>query len=219
MDSAPEIPLKRVAEFVRQHAHDVRNGLNSLDLETAYLTELVVDGEAAESVARIQKQLRSLALHLRTLSTRFQNPQPVAAPISARVLLQIWRDKHQALPNAPQVLWVDELGDEQVNVDVGMMAAVFQELLANAAAFSTGAPMNVTARAANREVILELREPKNEALDTSTWGQPLFTTRRGAYGLGLWTAQRMMQANGAALVQRHVSEDGCLSTQIILTVL
>lgn len=219
MESAPEIPCKRVAEFVKQHTHDVRNGLNSLDLETAFLKELVDDEEATASVGRIQKQLRSLALQLRTLSARFQNPQPVPGPIAARVLLQIWREKHLALTAPLEVRWVDELSDEQVNVDVEMMAAVFRELLANAAAFSTGGPVSVTARTTKAGVSFELREPKKEALDTSAWGQPFFTTRRGGYGLGLWTARRMMQANGATMEQRHVPADECLTTQIILPVL
>lgn len=216
MNSAPEIPWKRVAGFVRQHAHDVRNGLNSLDLETTLLHELVKDEEATASVERVQKQLRALAMQLRSLAALFQDPQPVAAPIPARVLLQIWREKHAALQDVLKVHWMDELGDERVNADVGMMATVFRELLTNATAFSTGAPVTVTARAASGEVFFELREPKNEALDTSTWGQPLSTTRRGGYGLGLWTARRLMQANGASLLQRHVSGEACLLSQIIL---
>ena len=219
MESAPEIPWTRVAGFVRQHTHDVRNGLNSLDLETALLNELVTEGEAKASVGRIQKQLRSLAVQLRSLSGRFQDPHPVAAPIAARVLLQIWREKHVALQDVLEVQWVDELGNERVRVDVEMMATVFRELLTNATDFSTGGPVTVTARTTNGEVVFELKEPKKEAVDTSGWGQPLSTTRRGGYGLGLWTARRMMQANGATLRQRHVPEDGCLTTQIIFKAL
>ena len=219
MDAAPEIPWTRVAEFVRQHTHDVRNGLNSLDLETALLNELVVDGEATASVGRIRKQLRAITLQLRTLAALFQESQPVAAPIEARVLLQIWREKHAALQDVLEVQWVDELGDERVSVDVEMMATVFRELLTNATEFSTGDPVTVTARAKNGEVIFELREPKKEALDTSAWGQPFASTRRGGYGLGLWTARRMMQANGASFLQRYLPEDSCLTTQISLAVL
>lgn len=219
MDSTPEIPWQRVADFVRQHTHDVRNGLNSLDLETTFLNELVTDGEAASSVGRIQKQLRSLAVQLRSVSALFQNPQPVAGPISSRVLLQIWREKHVALQGSLEVRWFDELGDEEVSVDVEMMATVFRELLTNAAAFSTDSPVSITARTTNGRVIYELREPKKEALDTSAWGQPLFTTRRGGYGLGLWAAHRMMQANGATLVQRYLPDESCLTTQVALAVL
>jgi signal transduction histidine kinase len=102
---------------------------------------------------------------------------------------------------------------------VEMIARVFRELLTNAAAYSKGAPLTITARAADGTVVFELKEPKKEALDTSSWGQPLFTTRRGGYGLGLWTARRMLQANGATLLQRYTPEDAALTTQIILPVL
>ena len=123
------IPWSRAAAFVRQHTHDVRNGLNSLDLEMEYLSELVpAEGEAADSVKRVRKQLRAVTQQLRTLSTLFQEPSAVAAKLPARVLLKIWREKHAALTAAPEVRWTDELGEEQVSVDVEMMATVFREL-------------------------------------------------------------------------------------------
>ncbi len=218
MDAELEIPWARVAAFVRQHTHDVRNGLNSLDLETSLLQEIVNDNEGRETVGRLRKQLRSVAEQMRTLSARFQDLQPVAAPIAARDLLLIWREKHAALADAPEVRWVDELDGERVKVDVEMMAAVFHELLTNAAAFSQGQPVTVTARANDREVILKLCEPKKEPLDTSTWGEAFSTTRRGGYGLGLWAAKRLVKANGATIVQRCTPEDGGLMTQIALAI-
>ena len=210
------ITWSRIAAFVRQHTHDVRNGLNSLDLETALLQELVTDDEAASSVERVRKQLRGLAQQLRAISMLFQDPLPTAAPIPARVMLTIWREKHAAMAKAPEIKWVDELGEEQVNVDVEMLATVFQELLTNAVLFSPTGPLLVTARPQDKQVIFELREPKSAALDLSTWGQPFVSSRRGSYGLGLWTARRLLKANNATLRQSYVPEEGCLISQIIL---
>ena len=51
MNSVPEIKWPRLAAFMRQHTHDVRNGLNSLDLETSFLEEFVNDDEGRASVA------------------------------------------------------------------------------------------------------------------------------------------------------------------------
>lgn len=219
MDAEPEIPLTRVAAFIRQHTHDVRNGLNSLDLESALLQELVTDEEGRETVGRLRKQLRSVAEHMRTLSARFQDLQPVATPIAARELLTIWREKQATLTNAPEVRWMENLDGEKVAVDVEMMAAVFGELLSNAAAFSPGQPVTVTARAQGSKVILELCEPRAEMQDTSTWGEAFSTTRRGGYGLGLWAAKRLVKANGATMIQRCAPEEGGLTTQIVLAVL
>jgi signal transduction histidine kinase len=216
MSDEPEIPWARVAAFVRQHTHDVRNGLNGLELETALLQELVPDGEAHATVRRLRKQVRSIAEQLRVMSSAFQEPQPHAGPIAAHELLLIWREKHAALPGAPQVRWEDALGAEQVSVDAEMLATVFSELLRNAAAFSPGTEVSITARANDDAVIFELREPKQEAVDTSAWGQPFTTTRRDGYGLGLWAARRLIEANGGSMVQR--CDGDALTTQVVLPV-
>jgi signal transduction histidine kinase len=215
MDSEPDIPLARVAAFLRQHTHDLRNGLNSLDLETAYLEEFVNEDEGRACLQRVRSQLRSLAEQLRSLSGHFQKPQPIAAPIAARELLLIWQEKHAALENAPEVHWEDELGDEKVTIDVEMIAAVFRELLRNAAVFSKGAQLTVAARAEGENVIFELREPKKAKVDPSTWGTPLSTTRDNSYGLGLWAARRFMEANRGKLTQRYLPKEEMLNTQVI----
>lgn len=216
MDSETEIPLARVAEFVRQHTHNVRNSLNSLELEAGLLQEFVLDAEGQAGMERVRKQVRALAEEMRSLSAVFQDPVPTAGPVSARDLLLIWREKHAELPSAPEVRWVDELGDQTVNVDVEMMAFVFRELLHNATTFSPGRPLTVTAREKAGEVIFELREPKKAAVNPSAWGQPFATVRRTGYGLGLWAARRLAAANGAAFTQEYAAEDGTLTTRIVL---
>jgi hypothetical protein len=214
----PVIPWSRVTAFMRRHTHDVRNGLNSIDLETELLLEIAPEGEAAESAARVRKQLRGLAQQLRTLAALFQEPLPTVVKIPARVLLKIWREKHAALTPAPEIQWVDELKEEEVAADVEMMATVFRELLLNALVYSPGAALTITGRIQGGVVLFELREPKSAALDVSTWGQPFVTTRRDHYGLGLWTARRLMAASGVSFVQSYVPADGCLLSQLVLPV-
>lgn len=210
------VPWERIAAFVRQHTHDVRNHLNSLDLEATLLQEVVPQGEASEGVDRIRRQLRSLAQDMRTLSVQFQTSQPLTGPMPAKVLGTIWREKHGALPGAPEVRWMDELGDEQVKVDVEMMATVFRELLMNAATFSKGVPTTITMRAENQDVILELSEPKTGPLDPTTWTEPFTSTRHGSRGLGLWTVRRLVEANLGTFEQRHLPDQGVLLTRISL---
>ena len=218
MPSESEIPWARFAAFVRQHTHDVRNGLNSLDLETALLRELVVEGEGRDCVERLREQVRAIGVQMRELSMLFQDPKPNSAPLAARDLFLIWKEQHAGLPNLIEVQWVDELGAEKVDVDAGMMATVFRELLANAAAFSEGGTTTASARREGDALIFELREPKNGVLDPSAWGTPLATTRRGGYGLGLWSAHRLLDANHARLVRRHVPNEGALVTSVFLPV-
>ena len=218
METEPDIPWARFAAFVRQHTHDVRNGLNSLDLETALLHELVTDGEGRDCVGRQREQVRALGAQMRELSALIQDPKPISAPLAARDLFLIWKEQQASLRTPLEVQWVDELGTEQVNVDAGMMATVFRELLANAARFSQGGTMTASARCEGDEAIFELREPKAGAVDPSGWGGLLVTTRRGGYGLGLWSARRLLAANHARIVQCHVPNEGALVTRIFLQV-
>jgi K+-sensing histidine kinase KdpD len=210
------VPWSRIAAFVRQHTHDVRNGLNSLDLETSFLQELVTDNEAAASADRVRKQVRGLAQQLRTLSMMVQEPSPLAAKTPAKALLKIWREKQAAMTGAPEVRWQDQLADEEVDVDVEIMATVFHELLANAKAFSPGEVLEISARSHGGRVIFELREPKKAAVDTRNWGQPFSTPRHDHYGLGLWSARRLLKSCGAELTQEYVPTEACLMTQIVL---
>ena len=218
MDAEPEIPAARIAAFVRQHTHDVRNRLNSLDLETGLLDEVVTDEEGRESIGRMRQQLRALAEMMRSLSTLFQKPEPMAAPIAARELFLIWREQHAGLPNPPEVRWADELGDEKVCVDVSQMVTVFTGLLENVAAFPSAGAVTATARRTGQEVIFELRETKAGAVDTSGWGQAFSSTRRGGYGLGLWAARRLAEANRATLVQSYDPGERALVSRLAVPV-
>ena len=215
MDSEPDISWTRLAAFMRQHTHDVRNGLNALDLETALLQEIVVDEEGRTSVERLRRQVRGIAEQLRGLSALFQEPTPYCAPLAARELFLIWQEQHESMPERPAVEWIGDAGDARVKVDAGMMADVFRELLTNARSFRDGEPAIASVRRRGSEVEYELREPKLKPIDFSSWDHRLFqTTKRGGYGLGLWTVQRQAEANGATLTRRN--EDGALVTCIAL---
>lgn len=217
MDEAV-IPWSRVAAFVRQYTHDIRNGLNSLDLEASFLQDLVPDGEAGTSAARMRKQVRELAQQLRTLSTIVQEPSPIIGKLPAKSLMKIWREKHASISDAPEVIWHDQLGAEQVDVDVDVefMAAAFNELLLNAMAFSPGAVLKISARSENGRVIFEMKEPKKEPVETLSWGQPFAALRHDHYGLGLWSAKRLLKTCNASFIQDYLPAESCLLTQIIL---
>ncbi len=216
MQPAPELSLPLLAKFIRQHTHDVCNDLNGLALEATLLAELAPGGEAGESVARIHGQIRRLAADLRGLSSKFVEPKPVRALYAARELFLIWQDQPAALDPAPAVQWSDALGAEQVNVDAAALADVLRELLANAQAFGTGAPLLAASRVEDGKVAFELREPKDSPVETAGWGNaPFAAMRHGHYGLGLWEAQRTITASGGE-VRRHFAKD---TMELITTLL
>jgi light-regulated signal transduction histidine kinase (bacteriophytochrome) len=213
----PAIPWTRLAAFFRQHTHDVRNDLNGIDLEMELLHEVQTEPEDKDSVSRIRKQLRFVEQRLRSLSTLFQEPSPEPSAVSASVLMQIWREKHAALPDAVEVRWVNQFGAEQVSVDEEMMARIFKELLENAAAFPPSGPVTVTGMAKDGMVVFEMMEPKKKAVNPGAWQEPLHPARHGHYGLGLWMARRMAEANRAAFQQHYDEKEHSLVTRISLT--
>lgn len=217
MESSPHVvPWSNLAGFFRQHTHDVRNDINGIDLEMELLQELQTDPEAVESMNHVRQQLRGMEQRLRSLSVLFHELSPEPAPIAASVLLQVWREKHAVLPQACEVAWVNHLDGENVNVDEEMMGCVFMELLENAAAFSAGALVTVTGKLEDGMAVFEVSEPKNAAVDPAAWMQPFRSTRHGHHGLGLWTARRMAEANGASFQQRFDGSTGCLVTRVAL---
>ena len=218
MPSDPKIPVERVASFVRQHTHDVRNGLNGLDLEAALLLEIVSDEEARAGVQRMRAQVRGLAEQLRTLGARFQELHSHRAQLPAQELIAILRDQHAGLANAPEVEWSEKVSGAAVNVDPMMLAEIFRELWSNAIAFPPSGRIRVSSHRTNGEVVIELAEPKNAPLDPSSWGEvPFSGTRRGAYGLGLWTVRRLAEASGLRIT-REYSSSGELVTRLHLPV-
>lgn len=200
MEESPDLNWLGVSAFVRQHTHDVRNHLNGLDLEAALLAELVTDPEAKESVTRIRRQIRETAAAMRTLSAKFSDSKLALIPIAARDLVEIWKEQHATVEGAPEVVWNDRLGEEKVSVDPESIAAIFKELLCNATAFRSQAPLSASALVNERNAIFALGELKDGELDPSNWGRvPFHTTRRGGYGLGLWSMSRKILANGGEI--------------------
>lgn len=217
--SESSISPTRVAAFIRQYTHDVRNTINCMDLEMELMQDLITEPEAVTSMNRIREQLRSMEVQMRSLSAAFHEPRPTPDVIHARVLLQIWREKHaEQRPDAVQIQWTDNLGDEQVEVDVEMVAAAFSELLANAAAYSEGGTLRAHAAPREGHVVFELREPKKAPVDPAEWAQPFSAASRGRYGLGLWAARRKLEANGARFSQHWDAMDSALVTEIGLTI-
>lgn len=212
----PLVTWNRVAAFVRKHLHDVRNDLNSVDLEASLLSDMVPDGEAKTSVEHIQRQLRASALNLRQLSTCFQKYDPYPASIAASSLLQIWQEKHEAMKGAPNVEWQDQSGEVKVKVDIQMMASVFLELLKNAATHSKHAPITISVQKQGDLVRFEMRETKESPVDTTEWGKPFYSTERNTYGLGLWTVYNMVQVNEGEFQQQYIPAEKVLTSTITL---
>lgn len=212
MENEPQLLWPKLAAFVRQHTHDVRNHLNGLDLEAALLSELVTDAEAADSVKRMRTQVRRLASDLRALSARFADPQPDPAPFAAAEFVSICKEQAAAL-SVELAVENEPPPDAAINVDGMAVAQVFKELLQNAREFGEGR-VELSTAADGDAATFSFREKCAGDIDPSGWGRaPFASTKRGAYGLGLWEADRTVAANGGT-VARRLDDDGMLVTEI-----
>ena len=205
---SPSLP--QIAAFVRQHSHDLRNDLTGIELEAVLLTSIFPEGEAAEIVRRLRAQIRKVAADLQALAAHFAEPKPARTLIAARELFRMW--EKQSEPAGPNISWTESLGDTRVNVDAASLAGVFRELLTNAVKFGDGSPLAISAAADAGQAIFSLQEPKAKPVDPAAWGQiPFISTKRSSYGLGLWEADRIVQANGGSVAR------ACQNGQLITT--
>lgn len=219
MNDAP-IPTSRVAAFIRQHTHDVRNTINCMDLEMELMQDLVVEEDVAAGMTRVREQLRQIERHMKALSAAFQEPRPTLERMSPKVLWQVWQEKQQAYHPQLAVQWRDELGPEPVavEVDLALLGEVFTELLTNATAYPPAGPLIGTLKLQDQRLALELQEPKETAVEPQAWGLPFARTAHGHYSLGLWAARRKLEALGGQLEQSFDAASGSLVTTLSLPV-
>ena len=203
MTKDTELGWPAIALFMRQLTHDVRNQLNGLELELTLASEFVTGGEGAESLSRTRDQLHHIAAQLRSLSLKFADPSPTLAPIAAAELFLIFKEQAAGVEKLPPINWSQTLKDELVSVDAGDLANAVRELLLNAREFGS-AGIEIRGCAEAGEVIYQFIEPKPAPLDTERWGRaPFHSTKRNGYGLGLWLAQRLVEANGGQLTHEY----------------
>jgi K+-sensing histidine kinase KdpD len=220
---ALQIPYPRIAAFVRQVTHDVRNNLNSLDLQAAYATELITDPEAAAEVKRLRAIIQTSARQLQALSANFQSSTPHLVQYQASILIEDLRDRlAKTFPEtAGDVTWQVELGEEQVEIDVEMYFSAVMELFRNAFQFrGNGAKIAAYVGMDRDEFVVEICETKPApATDPEHWGeQPFVSSRRSGYGLGLFRVRRSVAAHGGNLSFSYDSSRTLLKSRVTLPV-
>lgn len=216
-----DIPFHRVASFLRQLTHDVRNNLNAMDLQAAYAVELISDPEAADEVRRIRQLIQQATKHLQALSGNFQTPQPSLVGYSAKIFVEDLQDRLKKMfpDQAGEVEWRVDLGDESVDVDLELVFSAIAELLRNAFQFrEAGGAIRAEVTAESGRVVFRLIEAKTTVpSEPASWGNaPLISTRRGGYGLGLFRARRILEVQGATLSFTHDSASAQLITTVTL---
>lgn len=215
------MPFERVAQLVRQLSHDFRNGLNTLDLQAAFLQELVSDPEALPEVKRLRAIVTQTAKTIQTFSSSFSVREPHFVTYAAKIVIEDFRSRMAAfLPeNAPVIPWEEALGEEAISVDLELIFRVFSEVFKNAVQFrEKGRELSARVGAEAGRFVLELREGKSALpAPPETWGrEPLVSTRRGGFGMGLFYARRVLALHQGTLDFAYDKDAEQLTTRITL---
>src|SRR3954469_1270813 len=82
-----------VVRFLRQLSHDLRNQLNAVELQSAFLAELATDPETQEEIKRLRQMVSECGSTLQKLTTRVNPPAPNLTPYGATEFAEDFRAK------------------------------------------------------------------------------------------------------------------------------
>jgi K+-sensing histidine kinase KdpD len=197
------LPWSDTVRFIRQLSHDLRNDLNAIELQSAYVGELAQDQELQSEINRLRKIVSGLNSTLQRLSKAVEDVTPNmisyrSADFLADMRSQIDRDFPY---NSDQITWTGKVGG-MLNIDPQMLQEAFAELFANAFRYDRGSgPVLASARVENDQLVFSLHEPK-AGFDSATqnWGrEPLRKISQRHYGLGLNRVRAIIEAHDGAL--------------------
>ena len=217
------VPWERVEQFVSQFSHDLRNGLNACELQLTFLAEISTDPEAAEEVKALRSTLAGITKQLQTVRVATGVAKTHTLEYPAADLFEDLRERFVRLhpQGASRVAWEMEVGTQTtVNIDPEVTLSAGMELLHNALHFAdAGSPITCRMRAEAGQVLCSVEQnyagTPNPAPED--WGRSaLLSTRRGAYGLGLFWVRRGLEAQGSRLDFHHSPEQKTVTAVLTL---
>jgi signal transduction histidine kinase len=192
-------------------AHEIRNPLNSLNLNMQLLEEDLPAGEVGEASRRLTAVTRSEIARLERLVSEFlayARPRPLEpSDVAAVDLLIAAREvlAGQMAQRGAEVRLVDESEEACVRVDEEQMQQLLLNLMQNALVATAGTGRRpdilLLARREGDRVELEVQDNGRgiPPADRARIFEAFYSTRKGGTGLGLAIAQRIAQAHGGEL--------------------
>jgi len=215
------VPWVDAVRFIRQLSHDLRNHLNAIELQSAYISELEGDAKLTGEVNRLREMIAGLTSSLQKVSGRLGEVKPDLISYRASDFVEDLRKKiAQEFPNkGPEISWDVQLGDAALDIDPQLLQEAIVELFANAFRHDPGeGALTAEARIDKNRFLLTLREPKIRfELSTENWGrEPLRKVSHGHYGLGLNRVRTIVEAHGGEIHAQYDPKTSTLVTALIL---
>jgi K+-sensing histidine kinase KdpD len=215
------VAWSNIVHFIRQLSHDLRNHLNAIELQSAYINELEREAELKGEIKRLREMISRLTSTLQSLTKAVSEVKPSLISYRAADLAEDLRKKidHDFSGESAEITWNIQVGDATLNVDPQLLQEALTELFANAFRHSRGkGHIVVTAKMENSRFIFTVEEPKarfDEPADN--WGrEPLRKVGQGHYGLGLNRVRAILEAHGGEMYAQHDPNVSTLTTTLVL---
>jgi K+-sensing histidine kinase KdpD len=217
------VPWSDTVRFVRQLSHDLRNDLNAIELQSAYIAELTQDQGLQTEIKRLREVVSGLNSTLQRLSRAVGKVTPNMISYRAPEFLADMRVQiDRTFPNnKDEIKWNLQVEDVTLRVDPQLLQEMLVELFANAFQHDRGnGALLAKARIDNDRLLFILHEPKPAfASATQNWGrEPLRTISQRHYGLGLSRARAIVEAHGGELQAEYDPKTSSLTTILRLPV-
>ena len=217
------VPWSDTVRFVRQLSHDLRNDLNAIELQSAYIAELTQDPELTNEIKRLREVVSGMSSTLQLLSKAVGEIAPNLVTYPAGEFLTDIRTQIEGKFSKEnhEITWDVQLQDGMLNIDPQLFQEVFVELFANAFQHDRGnGALVAKARISDERFLFSLHEPKAVfSLDTQNWGrEPLHNIRQRHYGLGLNRVRAIIEAHGGELRAQYDPKAATLVSTMALPI-
>jgi K+-sensing histidine kinase KdpD len=220
-DNSPAVPWPDMVKFVRQLSHDMRNNLNAVELQSAFLAELAEEAEMKNEVQRLREMISQIGINLQRLTAGLSPTKPNLIPYPAADFVEDLKQKlaKEFPDHAAKVTWDAQLTDAALQIDPQLVQQAFLEVFSNAFHHERNI-QSITAKAyLDKNIfVFELREPKARfELATENWGrEPLRNVSQGHYGLGLNRVRSIAEAHGGDFRAEYDRKTSTLITTLTL---
>jgi len=209
--------------FVRQLSHDLRNDLNAIELQSAYIGELTQDQELTSEIKRLREVVSGMNSTLQLLSkavgeVALNLVTYPAGEFMADMRTQIERNFSK---ESQEITWDVQLQDGMLNIDPQLFQEGFVELFANAFQHDRGKGALVArARISDGRFLFSFHEPKAVfSSDMQNWGrEPFRNIRQRHYGLGLNRVRAIIEAHGGRLQAQYDPKAATLISTVALPI-
>ena len=217
------VPWSDTVRFIRQLSHDLRNDLNAIELQSAYIAELTQDQGLQTEIKRLREVVSGVNSTLQRVSRAVGEVKPNMISYRAPEFLADMRAEiDRKFPNnKDEIKWNLQVEDVTLHVDPQLLHEMLVELFANAFQHDRGnGALLANARIDNDRLLFILHEPKPAFTSaTQNWGrEPLRNISQRHYGLGLNRARAIVEAHGGKLQAEYDPKTSALTTILTLPV-